>query len=172
MPPCLNDPKKSYTGEEPSPKGHGYCAHAEKMYEIRYGNDDFDWIVIKTKTGIKRWVRLKIPNEFMSKFKKLDIKVKLSKGKGTDTWWQPYFYNGPPIDCVTIKKITLRENGKDFDVHHTGPWNIYNDSAFKEAIEKIMKSNVDFTEQGMQKNYKASMEMDNKDIIKLIKHYM
>ena len=52
MPPCLNDPKKSYTGEEPSPKGHGYCAHAEKMYEIRYGNDDFDWIVIKTKTGI------------------------------------------------------------------------------------------------------------------------
>ena len=31
MPKCKNDPKKSYKGDEPSPKGLGYCAHAEKV---------------------------------------------------------------------------------------------------------------------------------------------
>ena len=30
MPNCKNDSKRSYTGEEPSPKGLGFCAHAEK----------------------------------------------------------------------------------------------------------------------------------------------
>ena len=36
---------------------------------------------------------------------------------------------------------------------------------------EIMKSNVDFTEQGMQEDHKASMEIDDKDIVKLIKRY-
>ena len=31
MPKCKNDPKKSYKGTEPSPKGLGYCTHAEKV---------------------------------------------------------------------------------------------------------------------------------------------
>lgn len=31
MPKCINDPKKSYKGTEPSPKGLGYCAHSEKI---------------------------------------------------------------------------------------------------------------------------------------------
>ena len=31
MPICKNDPKKSYKGIEPSPKGLGFCAHAEKL---------------------------------------------------------------------------------------------------------------------------------------------
>ena len=31
MPICKNDPKKSYKGTEPSPKGLGFCAHAEKL---------------------------------------------------------------------------------------------------------------------------------------------
>jgi hypothetical protein len=31
MPTCKNDSKKSYKGTEPSPKGLGFCAHAEKL---------------------------------------------------------------------------------------------------------------------------------------------
>ena len=30
MPLCKNDPKRKYTGDEPSPKGLGWCAHGEK----------------------------------------------------------------------------------------------------------------------------------------------
>lgn len=34
MPYCKNDPKKNYKGDEPSPKGLGYCAHSEKEREL------------------------------------------------------------------------------------------------------------------------------------------
>jgi hypothetical protein len=54
---CKNDPKKSYTGTEPSPKGLGYCAHAEKIGVIKQGKDKNQWIVKQTKNGSKRWVK-------------------------------------------------------------------------------------------------------------------
>ena len=31
MPKCINDPNRHYKGDEVSPKGFGYCAHAEKV---------------------------------------------------------------------------------------------------------------------------------------------
>ncbi len=43
MPICKNDPKKTYKGNEPSPKGLGYCAHAEKLGVIRKGKDGNKW---------------------------------------------------------------------------------------------------------------------------------
>ena len=43
-------------GTEPSPKGLGYCAHAEKIGSIRVGNDGNVWKVIerskKQKCGL------------------------------------------------------------------------------------------------------------------------
>jgi hypothetical protein len=38
---CKNDSSKYYTGTEPqpSPKGFGYCAHAEKINTIKKGKD-------------------------------------------------------------------------------------------------------------------------------------
>ena len=47
------------------------------------------------------------------------------------------------------------------DVHHDGPWTIYTDSGFAKEISKIVKMNVDFTEQGMQNDGIASMETTN-----------
>ena len=44
------------------------------------------------------------------------------------------------------------------DVTHDGPWTIYTDSGFAKEISKMVKMNVDFTEQGMQKDGVASME--------------
>lgn len=61
MPICKNDPSKSYKGDEPSPKGLGYCAHAEKTGESRIGNDGNTWKVEETSKGVKRWVK-KISN--------------------------------------------------------------------------------------------------------------
>lgn len=39
MPNCKNDPKRYYTGNEPSPKGLGYCAHAENVNTKKKGTD-------------------------------------------------------------------------------------------------------------------------------------
>ena len=47
------------------------------------------------------------------------------------------------------------------DVTHDGPWTIYTDSGFAKEISKMVKMNVDFTEQGMQKDGVASMETTN-----------
>ena len=57
MPTCKNDPKKSYKGIEPSPKGLGYCAHAEKLATIKKGLDGNNWKIESTAQGVKRWVK-------------------------------------------------------------------------------------------------------------------
>ena len=55
MPKCKNDESRNYKGDEPSPKGLGYCAHAEKEGSQKKGKDGNMWIVSRTKTGTKRW---------------------------------------------------------------------------------------------------------------------
>ena len=57
MPICKNDPKKSYKGTEPSPKGFGFCAHAEKLGIIKKGLDGNNWKIESTAQGVKRWVK-------------------------------------------------------------------------------------------------------------------
>ena len=59
MPKCKNDPNKSYKGNEPSPKGLGWCAHAMEIGEIKKGKDNNMWIIKKVKNGNKRWVKQK-----------------------------------------------------------------------------------------------------------------
>lgn len=39
MPFCKNDNKRSYKGNEPSPKGLGFCAHTEDIGKIMDGLD-------------------------------------------------------------------------------------------------------------------------------------
>jgi hypothetical protein len=51
---CVNDLTRTYKGTEPSPKGNGYCAHAEPEGKIQIGKDTKIWQV---KNG--RWVKLK-----------------------------------------------------------------------------------------------------------------
>ena len=57
MPYCKNDPKKTYKGDEPSPKGFGYCAHSENIGTIKNGKDGNKWIISITSKGIKRWIK-------------------------------------------------------------------------------------------------------------------
>ena len=59
MPKCKNDPKKSYKGTEPSPKGLGFCAHSEKIGKVRKGLDDNTWKIEANIKGVKRWVKQK-----------------------------------------------------------------------------------------------------------------
>jgi hypothetical protein len=57
MPKCKNDQSRSYKGTEPSPKGLGFCAHAEKEDKKMKGNDGNQWIIKKVKNGSKRWIK-------------------------------------------------------------------------------------------------------------------
>lgn len=57
MPKCSNDKTKTYTGDEPSPKGLGISASAEEVGEIMVGKDGNNWIVIQTKT-YKKWSKV------------------------------------------------------------------------------------------------------------------
>lgn len=59
MPVCLNDPKKKYKGDEPSPKGVGYAAHAENSDTVRLGRDGNLWIISENTKGVKRWIKKK-----------------------------------------------------------------------------------------------------------------
>ena len=55
MPTCVNHPKATYKGSEPSPKGLGYCARAENVGTEMKGKDGRVWIVLTNKNGTKRW---------------------------------------------------------------------------------------------------------------------
>ena len=57
MPKCIDDPSRSYTGKEPSPKGLGYCAHTHSVGTTKTGNDGNTWTVETTYKGTKRWVK-------------------------------------------------------------------------------------------------------------------
>ena len=49
---CKNNPKKTYLGSEPSPKGFGYCASGEKEGTEMKGKDGNMWV---KKNG--KWVK-------------------------------------------------------------------------------------------------------------------
>lgn len=57
---CKNSPAKHpryYTGNEPSPKGRGYCAQSERVGTRMRGKDRRVWVVRKDSLDRKRWVR-------------------------------------------------------------------------------------------------------------------
>jgi hypothetical protein len=55
MPKCKNDSSSLYTGNEPSPKGLGFCAHAENLNTGKKGKDGIKYVVTKRKDGSKYW---------------------------------------------------------------------------------------------------------------------
>ena len=69
MPKCINDPKKSYKGTEPSPKGLGYCAHSEEIGSERKGRDGNLWVVKKVGKS-KRWMKVSTKKSIKLFYKK------------------------------------------------------------------------------------------------------
>ena len=70
---CKNNPKKMYSGLEPSPKGLGFCASGEKEETEMKGKDGNMWV---KKNG--KWVKKISKQNYYKKL--LD---KLYK------WWRP-----------------------------------------------------------------------------------
>lgn len=52
---CKNNPNNNYKGNEPSPKGFGWCASGEEFGKKRKGKDGNIWTVLINKNGTKKW---------------------------------------------------------------------------------------------------------------------
>ena len=125
MPYCKNDPKKTYKGDEPSPKGFGYCAHSENIGTIKNGKDGNKWIISVTSKGVKRWTKY----ETKKKTEKLSIKNKSSiknnssiklyseKESLKEKWWD----DSDKCDCkkfVSYKRNPSPKYGFNYkDIH-------------------------------------------------------
>lgn len=57
MPVCKGEYGTYYRGDEPSPKGLGYCARSEGVGKRRKGNDGETWVVRKDRIGRCAWKR-------------------------------------------------------------------------------------------------------------------
>lgn len=115
MPACKNDKTRSYKGNEPSPKGLGYCAHAMSVGTEKKGSDGNIWVVKKTNSGQKRWVKCVVkPSKTLLKLKNKNLKKKL-KNIGIDIFvinWYPV--NGYYIFDY-LWDIVSEKYGKGFD---------------------------------------------------------
>ena len=79
------------------------------------------------------------------------------------------------LEAVTITGVYIAEtfNEEDGDIYthiavaytvdgnedYEGSWRLYTDSGFEEAVGKLLLTDVSFTEQGMQEDNYASMEL-------------
>ena len=106
---CKNDPKKFYKGDEPSPKGLGYCAHAESIGKVRKGKDGNIWKVESTSKGIKRWIKQIKKKEQEKSVKKSKIYY-IHSGYDGNLGYTPINY----LVYINKKKAIVYETPKDF----------------------------------------------------------
>ena len=121
MPNCKNDVKTKYIGTEPSPKGLGYCAHAEKINTIKKGKDGNNWIIVETKNNIKRWNKI---NGSIKKDKNGNVWKSVKKPNGLITW-RLIIKRQASVDekqtSIQIKKTSkIKKYGKKYYVHDNG----------------------------------------------------
>lgn len=132
---CLNNPKKTYKGTEPSPKGFGYCAGEMKVGEKKKGKDGNMWIVKRVKNGSKRWMKTdkKVKVKKIVKYKyNLKYNFKPSK-KGREIIQNSFSY-GVHEDILKLLNIHINKNKIDI---FQGVVTIENIS--KKEIENIIK---------------------------------
>ena len=74
-------------------------------------------------------------------------------------------YTGPStVEVTGVQVVETRYADEPAEVYtsvnvtHNTTWDIYTDSAFENAISKVLGFAVSFTEQGMQDNNYASLE--------------
>ena len=162
MPPCKNDNSRNYSGTEPSPKGLGYCAHAEKINTIKEGLDNNYWYVSPVGDS-KKWKLLRLPSKWFNNFKKINKIVNLDT---TNFWLKKY---DKELKNTIITKIKKGKNYNDIIVYHTSSKYIDTNKKFVEMVKSITKQKFVFSEQGLQDNKKAHMELDNNSILQIIK---
>lgn len=144
---CKNNPKKKYSGNEPSPKGLGYCASAEELGKKRKGRDGNFWVVKKNSAGIQRWVKYKlVPTTRVSGIANKNTSPSTSK------YWSENFLDGITQKqkkliqklVTDVKKEVESKNIRFFVVIHH-PYNgMYIIDDVWERIRKKGKNNYDY----------------------------
>ena len=84
---------------------------------------------------------------------KFPIKIKLA---GDSIWDE----GGNP-DVVTISDYAFdkdEEGDINITVEHDGPWTVYTDTGFEKAVSNMIGHDVEFSEQGLQRDGKAHLE--------------
>ena len=91
------------------------------------------------------------------------IKSRIAVSLSGDSYWRKSFMSETEI--VSIESITIREYDIDeyhfFDVYvrHDSDWRIYTDSGFERAISNAIGHEVHWSEQGMQTDGIAHLEV-------------
>jgi len=78
---------------------------------------------------------------------------------GTSIWDYDYDTNGYEVTVTTITVIEEDEGYRQVNVEHDAGWEIYTDRGFEQSIGSVLGFAVQFTEQGMQDDNYASMEL-------------
>ena len=78
--------------------------------------------------------------------------------------------DGKNPESVNVTEVSIDKDMDEDDyahvsVSHDGPWTVYTDSGFEAEISKIVGFDVQFTEQGMQEEGKASLEGNTEDSV-------
>ena len=112
MPYCKNNNKKTYTGDEPSPKGLGYCAHSENIGTIKNGKDGNKWIISVTSKGIKRWIRYETQKKLDNYLNESPIKLYLEKESLKEKWWDD------SNNCNCSKFVSYKRNSPKYGFNY------------------------------------------------------
>ena len=119
MPQCHNAPKAHYKGTEPSPKGRGYCARAEKVGTRKIGTNRKYWVVrAHTVNGkkVKRWVPVKQTAKKVAKKAAKPIKKVAVKKARCHNAPKAYYTGTEPSPkgrgyCARAEKVGTRKIG-------------------------------------------------------------
>ena len=160
MPKCINDSKSTCKGSEPSPKGKGYCAHAESVGMTMTGLNKKIWIVKQYANGQKRWIQIRDSQQTRKKsahtVKKTNKKERSIEQSSRTTNVQKTHTNKSPKqgspssvcdDFVFMKRIhpkhTLQNEliGKLVDGNQFYEWKSYN--TFKHKPRTLRKNFLD-----------------------------
>jgi len=85
-----------------------------------------------------------------------NIKFPFTVQLAGDSIWD---YKGPQTVTVTNINVYTDDEYTSIEVEHDTTWEIYTDSGFEAAISAALGYDVQFTEQGMQQDGLASMEV-------------
>ena len=81
-----------------------------------------------------------------------------------DSIWDKEKSNPEMVTVTDVEVVEGDEGYVEVTVEHDGPWTIYTDTGFEEAISDMIDMEVSFSEQGMQEDGRAHLEGNDEDV--------
>ena len=143
----------------------------------RAGKDSFEFGGKKHKTTMKKDTAHKLDDDINSlkqeaaigapdynpskgSYADMPTQVKLAG----DSIWDKEKSNPEMVTVTNVEVVEGDEGYVEVTVEHDGPWTIYTDSGFEEAISDMIDMEVSFSEQGTQEDGRAHLEGNDEDV--------